>query len=125
MVMGLIKKPLRRENEMKIARAVHKSASVTPRKARLLRAVVMGKSVPMALALLRAERRAGAAELEKVIRSAFTQVDPTKGAIVADVVINEGTRRSSFMPRAQGRASPIVKRLSHIGVVLLGSERTV
>jgi large subunit ribosomal protein L22 len=110
---------------MKIARAFHMSASVTPRKARLLRAVVMGKSVPMALAILRAERRAGAADLEKVIRSAFSQVDESKGAVVADVIVNEGTRRSSFMPRAQGRAAPIVKRMSHIGVVLFGSERTV
>jgi large subunit ribosomal protein L22 len=110
---------------MKVARAIHKSALVTPRKARLLRELVMGKPVVMALALLKAERRAGAAELEKVIWSAYSQLDVSKGAVVADVIVNEGTRRSSFMPRAQGRASPIIKRMSHIGVVVLGSERTV
>jgi large subunit ribosomal protein L22 len=110
---------------MKLARASHKSACVTPRKARLLRGIIKGQSVSNALAILRAERRAGAPELEKVIRSALAQLDSSKPAIVSDVIINEASRRSTFMPRAQGRASPIIKRMSHINVLLLGSERTV
>lgn len=102
------------------AKATHIAAQCTPRKARLLRPMIIGKSASEALVLLASERRAGSVATIKLIRSAmaqFTNADPS-AAVVSDLVVNEGPKRTTFMPRAQGRASPVIKRTSHLSIKL-------
>jgi large subunit ribosomal protein L22 len=101
-----------------IGKATHYGAACTPRKLRLLREVVLNKNLVLAVALLSAENRAGSRELLKVIRSASAQLTGHSPAnmIVKEVVVGEGPKRRSFMPRAQGRASPVIKRSSHVSV---------
>lgn len=100
------------------AKATHTGAHCTPRKARLLRGLIIGKPVALAAAILSAERRAGAEASLKLLKSALAQVPATLRAsgVVKDLVVNEGPKRRMFMPRAQGRATPVIKRSSHITI---------
>ena len=103
-----------------VAKARHSAADCAPRKARLLRGLIIGKSVPVALMILSLERRAGSAQTIKVIRSALAQISPEeqKRAVINEFVVDEGPKRFKYMPRAQGRATPMVKRTSHLTVKL-------
>lgn len=102
------------------AKAIHYAATCAPRKARRLRSLIVGKTVNEAIAQLKCERRAGSVDAVKLIRSALAQLpaDVKAHVKVADFVVNEGPKRVTFMPRAQGRASPIRKRTSHLEVHL-------
>ena len=102
------------------AKAIHYAATCAPRKARRLRSLIVGKSVKDAIAQLKCERRAGSVDAVKLIRSSLAQLPTEVKAHVkiVDFVVNEGPKRVSFMPRAQGRASPIRKRTSHLEVYL-------
>jgi large subunit ribosomal protein L22 len=102
------------------AKATHYSVQCTPRKARLLRPLVIGQSALKAIALLSVERRAGSVAAIKLIRSALAQLpqEQVPAAVVTELVVNEGPKRTTFMPRAQGRASPVTKRTSHMTVRL-------
>ena len=102
------------------AKATHYAAKCTPRKARLLRPLVKGKTAAAAVALLSAERSDGYVEKIKLIKFAMAKIpkELAANAVVADLVVNEGPRRTTFMPRAQGRASPVTKKTSHLTVRL-------
>lgn len=100
------------------------AAQCTPRKARLLRGLVKGVSVKLAVARLRAERRAGSVATVKLLRSALAQLptDAQASAVVRDLVVTEGPKRRYFMPRAQGRATPVLRRTSHLTVQISSAE---
>jgi large subunit ribosomal protein L22 len=98
------------------AKATHYAAQCTARKARLLRGLIIGKTVSHAIALLSVENRAGSVATAKLIRSALAQIPGSSASRV--VIVNEGPRRRLFMPRAQGRATPILKKTSHLTVHL-------
>ena len=102
------------------AKATHKAAKCTARKARLLRGLILGKTVSQAIAILSAERRAGSVATVKLIRSAMAQlpIGEATNATVNEFVVNEGPRRRMSMPRAQGRATPILKKTSHLTICL-------
>ena len=104
------------------AHATHYAAQCTARKARLLRGLIIGKSASEALALLTVGRRAGSVPTAKLIRSALAQLPPipthVESIIVKDLVVNEGPRRRVYMPRAQGRATPVLKKTSHLTIHL-------
>lgn len=102
------------------AKATHYAAQCTARKARLLRELIIGKTVSHAIALLSAENRAGATATAKLIRSALAQIPGSSASrvVVDNFIVNEGPRRRMFMPRAQGRATPILKKTSHLTVHL-------
>ncbi len=106
------------------AKASHYAARCTARKARLLRPFVLGKSVADAIAVLSAERRSGSVPTIKLIRSAMAQLPGSvaASAIVAEFVVNQGPKRTMFMPRARGSASPIEKKTSHLSVRLTVAE---
>jgi len=103
-----------------IGKATLYAARCAPRKARLLRGLVVGQPAALAVARLAAERRAGAHDTVKLLRSALSQISSSYHgqAFVQDLVVNEGPKRKMFMPRAQGRATPVLKRTSHLTVVL-------
>lgn len=112
--------------KMSAGRATHHAVRCTARKARLLPPLVVGKTVEQALAILSVGRRAGSRATAKLIRSAAAQIQggpaEQKKAIVSKIVVNEGPKRQTFMPRAQGRATPINKKTSHVTVYLLNSS---
>ena len=104
-------------------KATAKTVRVTPRKARLVLDNIRGKSVEEALAILQFTPNQAAAAIAKVVKSAAAnaehnnQMDPDKLYIKA-CYADEGLVMKRYMPRAKGSASQILKRTSHITVVV-------
>lgn len=93
------------------------------RKARLVADLVRGKSVAQAQAILAYDTHAAAEPLRKVLQSAVANADHNVGLDIQDLVlarvtVDEGPTIKRFRPRAQGRATPIMKRTCHITIGL-------
>lgn len=104
-------------------RSYLKGIRVAPRKARLVVDLVRGKHVQEALDILKFTNKKAAPVVAKMISSAIANAQ--NGAtvdvdhlIVSKVFVDEGPTMKRFLPRAQGRATPIRKRTSHITVEL-------
>jgi len=108
-------------------RAVAKDTGISPRKVRLLVDMVRGKKVDEALTILRFAPTPTARVVAKVVKSAAAnaennfQMSPSDLKIVN--VFADGARSlKRFRPRARGRVSHIVKRSSHITVIVAEME---
>ena len=105
------------------AKAIAKYVRTSPRKAGQICSLVRGKNVDEALAILKYMPQKSAGIIAKVVKSAAANaennmnMDPKK-PYVSEVYANQGPTLKRFMPRAQGRATGIRKRTSHIGVVV-------
>lgn len=105
------------------AKATAKFVRVSARKAGQVCELVRGKDVNEALAILKFSPRYASDIIEKVIKSAAANAENNHDMdadklYVASVVANQGPTLKRFMPRAQGRATTIRKRTSHIEVVV-------
>ena len=104
-------------------RAVARFVRISPRKVRLVMDEVRGKKVEDALNLLTFAPQKGARLLRKLIRSAVSNaqhnsnLDPDS-LVIKSVYADEGPALKRFIPRAQGRATQIRKRTSHLTVIL-------
>jgi len=104
-------------------RAVARFVRISPRKVRLVMDEVRGKRVEDALNMLTFAPQKGARLLRKLIRSAVSNaqhnnnLDPDS-LVVKSVFADEGPALKRFIPRAQGRATQIRKRTSHLTVIL-------
>jgi len=109
--------------EVKSARAVAKQVRIAPRKARLVIDLIRGKDVGEATAILRHTNRAASPIIEKVLQSAIAnaehnyEMDPDN-LVISEAYVDEGITLKRYRPRAQGRASAINKRTSHITIVV-------
>ncbi len=108
-------------------RVVAKDTGVSPRKARLLVDMVRGKKVDEALTMLRFTPSPTARVVAKAIKSAVAnaesvfQMAPSDLKVVS-IFADEARTLKRFRPRARGRAGPILKRSSHITVVVAEQE---
>lgn len=105
------------------AKAVGKYIRISAQKARLVANVVRGMGVDQAITTLRFMPKKGAGIIKKVIESAVanaTQDDKADvdNLYVKKIIIDGGPSLKRISPRAQGRATGIIKRTSHITVVL-------
>ena len=105
------------------AKAIAKYVRTSPRKAGQICSLVRGKNVDEALAILKYMPQKSAGIIAKVVKSAAANAannmnTDTKKLYVSEVYANQGPTLKRFMPRAQGRATGIRKRTSHIGVVV-------
>ncbi len=105
------------------SRAIARYQRVSPRKARLVARNVQGMAVEDALNLLLFTPNKPAGIIYGVMRSALANAGQIGGMdpdnlVVKEVMVNEGPAWKRFMPRAQGRATRIRKRTSHITVIL-------
>jgi large subunit ribosomal protein L22 len=96
---------------------------ISPRKARLLMNEVRGKRVEDALLMLAYAPQKSARFIKKVIASAVANAEHNNGCDVDSLYIkriygNEGPTLKRWRPRAQGRATRIRKRTSHLTVIL-------
>jgi len=112
--------------DIPMARATAKFVRVSPRKARLVADLVRGKSVTEARAILAFATRDAAVPVRKVLESAAANADNNHGMrsdelVLAHVTVDPGPTIKRFRPRAQGRATPIMKRTSHITIGLAPS----
>ncbi len=100
---------------------------IAPRKVRLVIDLVRGKSVEFALDQLSVLPKRSSLPISKLIKSAVAnanhnfQIDP-KTLTVKSIVANEGPRLKRFQPRAFGRAAEILKRTTHVTVILEGKQ---
>ncbi|HEX5090869.1 MAG TPA: 50S ribosomal protein L22 [Nocardioides sp.] len=100
---------------------------VTPLKARRVVDLVRGLPVDQALATLEFAPQAAAETVHKVLRSAVSNAETTEGLDTHDLVVSaahvdEGPTMKRWRPRAQGRATRINKRTSHITLVVEPAE---
>ncbi|MDY6904197.1 MAG: 50S ribosomal protein L22 [Thermodesulfobacteriota bacterium] len=104
------------------SRAVTKYVRISPRKVRSLVDCVKGKSVESGLNMLKFMPNKGAGLLEKTIRSAVANAEEkdmdVDSLVIRNIMIDPGPTLKRFRPRARGRATRILKRTSHITVVL-------
>ena len=96
---------------------------ITPMKARRVTQMIQGQPVDDALALLQFAPQAAAATVYKVLESAVANAETTEDLNRADLVVtvaqvDEGPTMKRWRPRAQGRATRILKRTSHITLVV-------
>ena len=105
------------------ARAVAHDVRVTPRKARLVLDLIRGKAVNEALGILSNVNKAASPIVAKVVKSAASNAINNFGMseeklYVAECYAGDGIKMKRFLPRAKGSASGLVKRSSHITVVV-------
>lgn len=104
-------------------KAVAKYIRISPQKARLVADVIRGMDAGEALTTLKFMPKKGAAILRKVLESAVANADQNDTVdvdtlYVKRILIDGGPMLKRFSPRAQGRANRILKRSSHITVVV-------
>ena len=97
------------------------------RKARLVTSAIAGKPVEEAAAYLRFMPQHAARDVAAVLKSATANAENNLSLsadelFVADAIANEGPTIKRWRPRAQGRAFPIHKPMTHITVVVADRE---
>jgi len=97
-------------------------ARVSAQKARLVADLVRGKDPEAAIKVLAFLPKKSAPILRKLIESALANAENRSldidRLVVKTVTVDQGPSLRRFRPRAQGRATPILKKTSHITVVL-------
>jgi len=113
-----------------VSSAIQRTTRQSPYKMRLVIDQIRGKDVNEALGLLKFSKKHAAVQIAKVLNSAVANAEfksrEGKGNESIDVdtlyikhaIVNEGPALRRFMPAAQGRATPIRKRTSHVEIIL-------
>ena len=108
-----------------VARAVLRDIRHTPQKARRVVDLIRGSRADQALAVLQFAPQAAGADVYTLLASAVANAKQKNPAIrdaselwVTEALVDEGTTMKRFRPRAQGRGFRILKRSSHITVVV-------
>ena len=116
------------------AKAQARFVRVTPQKARRVVDLIRGKQATEAVAVLKFAPQTASEPILKVVQSAIAnaRVKADRASVafdeqklfISEAFIDEGPTLKRFRPRAQGRASQILKRTSHITVVVAPREDT-
>ncbi len=107
----------------RLYQAVLRNTRIAPRKARLVADLVRGMPVAVALDALRVTNKKAAPLISKLIQSAMANATSTATVdidrlVVQEAFVNEGEKLKRYLPRAQGRATQVKKRSSHIIIKL-------
>jgi len=115
-----------------VSSAIQRTARQSPYKMRLVIDQIRGKDVNEALGLLRFSKKHAAKQIEKVLNSAVANAEfkaresdesiDVDTLYIKTAIVNEGPALRRFMPAAQGRATPIRKRTSHVEIILEARE---
>ncbi len=108
------------------ARAIQRTVRQSARKMRLVVDLIRGRPVPEAYAILRYSKKLAARHIHKVLKSAVANAQQAAqrqnaafdadGLRVKYAVVNEGPTLKRFTSAAMGRATPILKRTSHVEI---------
>lgn len=109
------------------ARAEAKHIRISPRKMKPIADLVRGKSVKDAQAILKFTPRKGAEIFLKVLNSAVANAEnnhhlDVETLIVKEIYANQGPTMKRWNAGSMGRANPVLKRSSHVGVVVAERE---
>jgi len=111
-----------------VAKASAMNVGMTPRKVRLVVDLIRGRGVNEAYSILKFSKKVATRPVEKTLRSAVANAQQKADAagnfldtdelVVREVYVNEGPTMKRWRARAMGRASPIMKRTSHITIIV-------
>lgn len=109
------------------AKAILRNARIAPRKVQIVLDLIRGKDYDVALATVKHTPKAASEYLEKLLKSAAANAENNhnmdkNNLYVAECFVCPGPIMKRIMPRAQGRAFRILKRTSHVTVVLKEKE---
>ena len=102
--------------------AVHRFARISPRKARLVAALIRGQQVNTAQEILRFTEKKASGLIAKVLKAAIASANEqeadVRSLVVTESTVNEGPYLRRRRPKDRGRAHPILKRMGHLTVVV-------
>ena len=109
------------------ARAIVKYARISPRKVKIVLDLIRNKPVGVAMGIIKNTPKAASEYLEKLLKSAIANAENNHNLdvnklYVAECFATQGPTLKRVQPRAQGRAFRILKRTSHITLVLKEKE---
>jgi len=109
------------------ARAYLRNARIAPRKVQIVLDLIRNKPVDIALATLELTPKAASPMVAKLLKSAMANAENNHNMNKDDLYVSEcfvcpGSIMKRVMPRAQGRAFRILKRTSHITLVVKEKE---
>ena len=126
------RRPVERSEPIADASAIQRGTRQSPYKMRLVIDQIRGKNVNEALGLLRFSKKHAAKQIEKTLNSAVANAEhaarqaneslDVDELYVKKAIVNEGPKIKRYMPAAQGRATPIQKRTSHVHIVVGAKE---
>jgi large subunit ribosomal protein L22 len=112
-------------------RAIQRTTRQSPYKMRLVIDQIRGKDVNEAVALLKFSKKHASREIAKVLHSAVANAEyKARNAnetvdvdmlYIKHAIVNEGPKLKRFTPAAMGRATQVLKRTSHVEIIV--SER--
>lgn len=115
------------------ARATQRTTRQSPYKMRLVIDQIRGQRVNDALALLKFSKKHAAKQIEKTLLSAVANAEQAARQnntdldadtlVITRAVVNEGPKLKRFTPAAMGRATPMIKRTSHVEIVVAEAGR--
>jgi large subunit ribosomal protein L22 len=105
------------------SRATTKYLRISPQKARLVVDMIRGQRVEQALGILEFTTKRAARIVAKTLKSAVANAESSQSVdidalYVKRAYVDEGPMLKRSLPRAHGRATPILKRTSHVTVVV-------
>ena len=114
------------------ARAIQRTTRQSPYKMRLVIDQIRGLPVNDALSMLKFSKKHAAVQISKVLssavanaeqaaRSANTSLD-VDALYVKHAIVNEGPKLKRWTPAAMGRATPMIKRTSHVEIIVAEKE---
>ena len=103
--------------------ATAKYMRISPQKVRKIIGAVRGNTVEVAVNRLKFMPQKAAGMLVKILNSAIANADQhpeldVDSLILRNIIVNEGPMLKRFRARARGRSSRILKRTSHITVIV-------
>lgn len=104
-------------------RAISKYVRISPQKVRKMIGAVKGKNVEAGLVILKFMPQKAAGIVEKVVRSALANANQNSdidvdSLVIRNITADQGPTLKRFRARARGRGTRILKRTSHITVIL-------
>ncbi len=105
------------------AKAIARHIRIAPRKIRIVVDLIRGKNVGEAFAILKYTPKVGAEVVEKVLKSAIANAEHNcdlnaDALYVSEVFVDQGPTLKRIHPRSRGQAFKILKRTSHVTVVV-------
>jgi large subunit ribosomal protein L22 len=109
------------------AKAIQRYVRITPRKCNQVLELIRGQGVEQAQLALQFTPKLGARIVQKVLKSAVANAlheckVRVEELFVKEAVVGAGPTMKRWLPRAQGRATPLLKRTSHVSVTVATKE---
>ena len=109
------------------ARAHLRNVRISPRKVKIVFDLIRNKPVDYAMAVLKHTPKAACEDIEKLLKSAIANAENNNDMdkerlYVAECFVSPGSTMKRMMPKDHGRAYRILKRTSHITMVLKEKE---